>query len=61
MVIDLGFVLYPLIGVYLLLGMVAAIAGHSIFRRVLRAVKLFRESPYLRATPQPVTTDRRVD
>jgi len=61
MVIDPGFVLYPLIGVYLLLGIVAAIAGHSIFRRVLQAVRLFREAPYLRATPQPVRTDRRVD
>lgn len=61
MVIDLGFVLYPLIGFYLLLGIIAAMAGRSILRRLLQAVNLFRESLYLRATPQPVRTDRRVD
>ena len=61
MVIDLGLILYPLIGVYLQLGIIAAVAGRSILRRVKQAVILFRESPYLRTTPQPVRTNRRVD
>jgi hypothetical protein len=61
MVIDLGFVLYSLIGVYLLLGIVVALAGHSILRRVLQAVVFLRESPPLRAAPQTVRTDRRAD
>ena len=59
--IDLGFVLYPLIGVYLVLGIIAAIAGHSILKRVRQALTLFRETPYLRTAPEPVRSDRRLD
>jgi hypothetical protein len=61
MVIDLGFILYPLMGIYLVLGIIAAIAGRPILRRVLQAVALFRETTYLQATPEPVRSDRRLD
>ena len=61
MVIDLGFLLYPLIGVYLVLGIVVAMVGHSIFKRALQAAKLLGESTPLRAAPQPVRTNRRAD